>query len=82
VLKVAPTMRFPTGSSVAMRPESPSALSFLLSRVITPAQTGRDCLAAYDASRTHCDGRIRAFARNTAQLPPSSTQATLPHYGV
>jgi hypothetical protein len=82
VLVGAPTMRFLTGSSVAQRPQSPSALSFLLSRVITPAQTGRDCLAAYDVSQTHCERRIRAFARNTARLPPSSTQATLPHYGV
>lgn len=82
MLNVALTMRFPTESLVAIRPKSPSALSFLLSRVITPAQTGRDCLAAYDASQTHGERRIRAFARNTARLPPSSTQATLPHYGV
>jgi hypothetical protein len=59
-------------------------------RVITPAsQTGRDCLAA----RGRCipvRRRVWAFAQNTARsvrwLPPtgrpSSTQATLPHYGV
>ena len=52
-------------------------------RVITPSfsQTGRDCLAAHSRPYWSYGDCVRAFARNTARLPPSSTQATLPHYG-
>ena len=53
-------------------------------RVITPgfSQTGRDCLAAHSPPYWSYGDRVRAFARTTARLPPSSTEATLPHYGV
>ena len=82
-----PTMRLLTGSSAAHAASEPLSPFVPAHRVITPAQTGRDCLAAHGAthcpvSKTRRDRRVRAFARNTARIPPSPTQATLPHYGV
>ena len=69
-----------TCNQASQQPLSPFVLA---RRGITPgfSQTGRDCLAAHSRPYWSYGDCVRAFARNTARLPPSSTQATLPHYG-
>ncbi len=51
------------------------------SRFITPTDDGRVATALPRNLSHRGETIVRAFARNTARFPPSSTQATLPHNG-